>query len=416
MAKKIEFFGHDARPLVCSSRSLPATRRRILAGLASAPFILRATIAHSQSSGSNPIPSKSIINMHNAPPWVAKNYAAGQRVISGGNAYECITAGVSSTAPTGTQVRVSDGSVVWRFLSTVDFTDIRTMLGYFNRFANSAARIAWTHPVTVQFWNDAEWAWNPRGEEDKLGKNAHNGGRPLGTTAVNKLTITAAPGESFRDRPDVRTAPLRYDPSRGAAINGGAGPGFSVIHLEQDFVEIVGLQFKSDHDSGIGGDQASFNFIIDGCILMGPCWFISGDYTIRNCLVHGGITTSYGLRCYNNTIIGGAQAINAQFNEHEKIIRNCLVYGVGAGPMYNSAGSHLITASHCQTDMAGPPPGFTTAGTAAGQFINPASDFRLKPGARAIGEGVADPAFGSTDISGHRRPLGGKCDIGCWQT
>ena len=414
MAEKVEDVALDARALPSTSRSPVATRRRILAGLVSAPFVLRAADAQSQNSGS--IPSKSTINMHNAPPWVARNYAVGQRVISGGNAYECVTAGVSSTPPMGTGFRAEESGVTWKYLSGVDFTDIRSMIAYFNRFANGEAKGPWTHPVTVQFWNDAEWIWNPGGEEGKLGKNAHNGGRPLGSSAVNKLMITAAPGESFRDRPDVRTAPLRYDPSRGAAINGGSASAFNVIHLEQDFVDIAGLQFKSTERFAIEGDQASFNFIIDGCILSGACWFISGDYTIRNCLVRGGVTSSYGLRCYNNTIVGGAQPINAQFNEHEKIIRNCLVYGVGAGPMYNPSGSHQISASHCQTDMASPPGGFASAGTAADQFVNPTSDFRLKPGARAIGEGAADSSNGATDISGRRRLLSGKCDIGCWQS
>lgn len=49
--------------------------------------------------------------------WVtATVYNVGDRVTSGGNAYQCTTAGTSASAPTTEAVAITDGTVVWTFL------------------------------------------------------------------------------------------------------------------------------------------------------------------------------------------------------------------------------------------------------------------------------------------------------------
>ena len=161
---------------------------------------------------------------------------------------------------------------------------------------------------------------------------------------------------------------------------------------------------------------------------MGSVWGISGQYTVRNCLISNAqVTTSYGLNFYNNTLVAsgfGGSPFYFQFSpEHgsEYVIRNNLVYGY-KGPMYqvqNGAGyapGPSPKISHNQTDMANAPDGFTTISTAASQFVDPSKDFRLKAGALARGAAVADVANGAKDVSGLARPQGGKWDVGCWQS
>lgn len=66
--------------------------------------------------------------------WAATTaYTVGQRVSNGGNVYNCTTAGTSagSGGPTGTGGSITDGSVVWAYVSvlgdmTLDNTSIAT--------------------------------------------------------------------------------------------------------------------------------------------------------------------------------------------------------------------------------------------------------------------------------------------------
>lgn len=136
-----------------------------------------------------------ISNIHyNLSAWLGSHvYVTGNRVTNGGNAYECVTSGTSGLSgtggPTGGASNITDNTVIWKFLSKVDFT-------------------------SLQSWHDSGW---PGTLVDNLVASLWNNG-PITTTVSGGFgvpylttsgthtmgnftaTVMCAPGESFRDK------------------------------------------------------------------------------------------------------------------------------------------------------------------------------------------------------------------------
>jgi hypothetical protein len=106
----------------------------------------------------------------------------GQTIAAGGTAYRCIVPGVSTSAPTGTGTDVNDGgATIFSWSSAIDYTSLD---------AFAAANPVLTQPAIVQFRNDQPGAAYPLRSSNVI------------SSASAPLTITAAPGESFRDGVD----------------------------------------------------------------------------------------------------------------------------------------------------------------------------------------------------------------------
>ncbi len=153
-----------------------------------------------------------ISNIHyNLAAWSAGLFNTGQRCASSGNAYQCVVAGSSSVAPSGTGTSINNGgTAVFKWLSPVDFTDLQT-------WAN-ALPATLTQAVAAQLWNNGPITTTTG--TPFLTLTGHT------TSAVNNITITAAPGESFSGN-GSSAGGFSSGYSSGYSGGNGAGGGFS---------------------------------------------------------------------------------------------------------------------------------------------------------------------------------------------
>lgn len=88
------------------------------------------TTANYSAASVAPAATGTVSFARGAPPaWAASTvYTVGQGVVLGGNIYQCSTAGTSAASggPTGTGTAITDGTAVWRYLSSgpalIDYT------------------------------------------------------------------------------------------------------------------------------------------------------------------------------------------------------------------------------------------------------------------------------------------------------
>lgn len=362
-----------------------------------------------------------IYNLHNCAAWqTGQAYTLGQTVSNGASpvkAYRCTTPGTSSgTGPTGTGSSIADGTVVWKYLSSVDFTTISAALAGIGTL---------TAPTELWFWNDAEW----------VTANAVTTISGHSTTATNTLTLRAAPGESFRDATGASGNPLRYDQSKGVAIKSGYNYGSSLI-VNEGYVTYFGLQMRGTGSTGsavIGDGTSASNFVVDSCILdQGQTdngsritdAALNSNVVFRNCVMIAGsvsqpILAFFSITFYNCTIARAAWTAptgTAVLHNYSGVTAvNTAIFGFTT--LQTGTGTNTFT--NCATDLTSPPTGFTRF-TYASQFQDTGTtaanrDFRLKAGAGLIDAGTTDTTDVPTgvDIYGSTRST---WDIGAYET
>jgi hypothetical protein len=255
------------------------------------------------------------------------------------------------------------------------------------------------------------------------------------TDAAHTITLTAGPGQSFRDNVNATTNALRYNQANGVAIKGN-GYGGTMCNIVDANVIISHLQLTMTPN----GHQIFFQQTTTGPLLI--------DSIIADSIPNGGGNIQFakfsqaGVTGRNILYInvGGSNGVESDGSNQSfynctfvttsasapttrmfligyggVTLENCAVFGVS-----NLADNPArMTATTCATDLAATT-GFTGSLTYANQFVNTgltltSSDFREVSGANLIHAGTTDSTNipGSIDIIGQAR--GSAWDIGCWQ-
>mgnify|MGYP005813303817 CR=1 FL=1 len=148
-----------------------------------------------------------ISNIHyNLTAWSSGQVVTvGKRVSSSNNAYQALNSGTTgAVAPTGTST-VSDGNITWQYLSHIDYTSIQSWVN------------GWPTTLSTdligQLWNNGVITTTSDGSYGIPFMSAN--GVNVGTFNV---TLTCAPGESFRDTLLVQRTPLSYNANAGVAF------------------------------------------------------------------------------------------------------------------------------------------------------------------------------------------------------
>jgi len=408
---------------------------------------------------------------HDAPTWKSGSYRFRTWVTSDtplrSYTVDSLHGCTSTVTPTGTATpanpvfTTSDGCQ-WRYVSDVLYTSRRSYipaqqlpdppgsgLGLYNMKANYEGDV----------WNDREYVDGKNGELKTITLNAHfelNDGfsgregnwwkgnvSPIAPAPPYHIILTTAPGESFADH----AGPLGgYDPSKGAAIRNPNGLG---MIIGDNFVDLIGLQIKSDNNAAIDHGWGWFGSI-QRCILEGGSPTAAGGGTttvyfggltlIANSLIISdgklAITSKYPFTILHSTIINPDHVPNSVGIEsnwvwaytgitiadtaifgftHAIAHRDQATLGVRQPAIFWAADSTHNATDASATDNGGgadvtpifpridiqpsPLPGANYSLPASDVFVKPGKDWRLKSGSPLIGAGRAYGTFGMNCIA-----------------
>lgn len=370
--------------------------------------------------------------------WTTSHvYTLAARVSNGGNAYQATTAGTSALSgggPSGTGSSISDGSVVWKWLSAVDYTTLTAWV--------SAIPATLTQPIVGQLWND--------------GPITTTSGTPFltltghTTTTTNTITLKCATGESIRDKLAGQTTAFAFNSANGVSFvmpSSGVGA-INYFAISDANVTLDGLQVQ-DPNSASGSTILQMNAggTVTGCIFDGYSqtggatmiqFSTAGSAILRNSLIIDrapvsgsltfGIETNItSLHVANCTIVGINSPSNAAsvFNNSTGSLTttNCAIINYAAANCGLAPNGGTSTLQYCLfTNSASGLGGTNGAGnvfsvTASNQFINATNDFRLKAGSAALNAATPDTSDipNSDDIARVTRPQGTAWDIGAWE-
>lgn len=284
------------------------------------------------------------------------------------------------------------------------------------------------------------------------------------------ITVQAAPGEGFADYsggvPTLGSPNQKYGVLISSTTAGGVNPQDAAIYLHDNSTRWSGLQIKSLNGSAIGGENCHDNLEVadhnimesdasgrlifecdGGCSLYDNLMIGSGP---------GGVFFKYpGWVTYNTIINKGAVAdsvavsVSQVHNLGPDTLRDNALFGWVHSIANNNTTVWDANSDYNATSVASPDPGVGTVVnpgglsdvtitvhnmpgahsqfslSASSQFVNSASDWRLKAGSVLIAAGaVVGTIPGDTgsyqpdtpDVVGTTRPQGGTYDIGSWQT
>jgi hypothetical protein len=352
--------------------------------------------------------------------WASGTFALGQRCSSGGNAYQCLVAGSSTSAPTGTGAQpVNNGGVAWFiWLSAIDYT---TVQAWWNALPSTL-----TQNVIGQVWNN--------GTVTTTTTVAFlNTSLSVKTVGSFTSTLTAAPGESICDTLAGQVTPLAFNAAAGASFTAPTGSALAMnwFNITVANFTLSRLQVKDANTA----DTSSLFFssaagtILDKCIFDGfsqtnphNMVYPSGATSIiRNCLLvdraNGGFNTvqfdtSTGkiVNCAILSVAGtGNCCVSAPSGASGSILlENTSLVGSTTFPIFSGTGGILannnaFSAASLPTYATGTNNKFSQ--TAAATYVGTTTDFRLLSTAPSVNAGLVDTTNipTSDDIGGFPR-------------
>ena len=376
-------------------------------------------------------------NVHyNLSPWASGTFTSGQRFYTGsegnGSVYKCVSAGTSTTAPTGSGGSAG-GTALFLRLSSYDYASLS------NWSAGLPSTL--TQPVAALLWNNG--SITTALGAPFLTLSGHT------TSSSNNITITCATGESF----DSSTRALAFSSSSGVNFvlpSSGSG-GINYFDIQDDNVVINGLQFQDPNPvSNSTILNWSLNITIKNCIFDGYAQYgasiIGGGNsgtgstsTIYNTLIidrepttasSGNpvvIAVSNNLKIYSSLIVGvnapttAIGIINSDTDSGATMtFSNSMMFGYASAYAMGSATGVTSTVSYSIFDCAA----LTGTGVVLGsgnqfsvskaaQFVNSATDFRLLGTSAAVAGGISTAPVGNPDIFSTTR--GTLWDVGPYQ-
>lgn len=252
-------------------------------------------------------------------------------------------------------------------------------------------------------------------------------------SATCYVELTTAPGASFVDDVNFATTPLRYDGTKGAAIEGTSANGSYALSVNFAYFRLTKVLLNSTDTGTSALPTVLFNNVgtglIDRCIIEGyginsSSWGVLrlyGTSTISNSLVVQRRNDPaaliayipYGPKAINTAFVSTAVKLNVGLKTTGVAaqLTNCYVGNVTAC----EDGAIVATKTTCYSDSASS--GYTTAAFSTANFASitdGSHDFRLAAGSALINVGTAN-AGGATSINGLSRPVGAAYDIGPWE-
>lgn len=364
-------------------------------------------------------------NIHNAPAWTNHTFTIGERCTNGGNAYQCILGGTSTSAPTGTSSDVDNGGVAhFKWLSAVTYTTLQA-------WANTILNTTISQPHHVIVWADAVYT--------TVADTQFLGLFNVVTSTTNTITISCATGDSLRDATGV----LAYNASNGVAfLQPSSTSSANYWYIDCAHVTIDGFQFKDPSTTATGGilfiDVNSIDFHITNCILDGfsrggnsILWLGGGNgTTVENCLIidrqtSSGVSTTAAnvsgttiVNCtyYSVNSNAGAQAFYG-VDVGGQVVKNCVFFGWTAALSADLPNG--ISCDHSFFDNSNVGFQVQNSGgngfnlTATNQFIAAGTDFRLKSTSAVIGACTPDITDIPTADDIRRNARGAVWDGGC---
>jgi len=359
-----------------------------------------------------------------APAWTLSTaYVVGDHVENDtSKIYICTTAGTSASSggPTGTGAGITDGTVVWDYVLTRDYS-------------------------TLQSWEDASPADLTTAGDIWKGE-CYNHGEFTGSLAISGITsdatsypwLTTAAGESAFD--DTAN-PLNYDVTKGVGVAVDFGTSTdSVLNLNVGYTIVDKLQWKATKVGLYGGKP----FGVGQTVKLRDCLIdldmrADAGYVLRTRSSYG---SNPGL-CYNVLIVNrtdrssnnayetfrgeGGTFINCGAviptgltnpntgeaflaSSDTPIAKNCYAFGFST----DFSGSWDGTNSdYNASDGTGAPGANSLASLVyADQFTSTTADWTLKSGSSLIDAGNTDTTNVPNDIFGTVRGTGTAGDIG----
>lgn len=433
-------------------------------------------------------------------PWQPQAYNYGDNVVSDSplRSYRLVDAGgcASKIAPTGTgggmgaRIITNDGCQ-WQYWADVIYTSgvshIPTQTYTNNVSGSGMPRLAANYQANL--WNDREYVAGSNGESAPLVLQAHfdatpdsvgyspEGGGISGETMMRqptfyRLIVTAAPGESFRDTLKSTTPLAGYDPTKGVALRDAMKNSYNAgIEIRDCFVDLIGLQIKSEYGPGVGGGETHGatgvsiqSSIIDGGAgdnngaVMLDAWGVVANSLI---IAHGrlGITEDYPGIVVHSTLVDLTHEPNSvgvtsggPWIFDGPVISNSAIFGFAhaiAGGLEKPIwkGRDNVTDAPVGDAGSGPwidgriattvatAPGTTYGAPVARAFAAFPGDYRPGASSLLLAKGAAYGSFKSgcdarhpdcsvgvtynfdaSDIIGTTRPQNGRSDVGAWQS
>lgn len=278
---------------------------------------------------------------------------------------------------------------------------------------------------------------------------------PRVTTASFNIIIECDTGASFKDDANVRTNPLRYDASKGAAIRCEDASAIIFSAGSVNHLTIRGIQIKQQATALASFDiivcqtgGTATNRVIQDCIIEqegsdhNDILFLIGTTKVLNCvIIHGGNNPDSGIKLSDvgagfavevigctvvrpSNLAAGSTSIglNNKFNENSYTAKNNVVMGFNTDAVSLSSGSDYNATSF--SDAAS---GFNDPATDhnvydvvynTNLFEQPSNasglhDYRLKQGAVLANVGLYDGTNSPADVTGLTR--NNPPDIGAWE-
>ncbi|MEP3246244.1 MAG: right-handed parallel beta-helix repeat-containing protein [Sneathiella sp.] len=245
------------------------------------------------------------VHIADAAPWIAAEALSirDRRITSSGQLIEVTTAGTTGSDEPDFQGRETliraDGSVSWKFCCHRQYDHPASFL---NDIGNGLTDtlVTGNENWTVLIWHDRRGPYTYSNYVDAKLEFAEN------CSVDHKVIIRPAPGDSLWDALDRTVDPVRYDPSKGAAIRltySGNSLAFD-IRPSGTYCEIHDLQIEQAVANATGLRSEASNSLINGVLCHANPTCTATSYSgqrgkIQNCIAMSEQTATTGLSLFS---------------------------------------------------------------------------------------------------------------------